>query len=110
MIYRVELSEQADADLRGIFEYIAFELLSPENALGQLERLEQSIMGLDQMPERFNTFASEPWKSYGLRKMPVDNYCVLYIPDKDNGVVTVIRVMYDGQNIDEQLKEYTKLS
>lgn len=110
MIYRVELSEQADADLRGIFEYIAFELLSPENALGQLERLEQSIMGLDQMPERFQTYDSEPWKNYGLRKMPVDNYCVFYIPDKDNGVVTVIRVMYDGQNIDEQLKEYTKIS
>ena len=26
MIYEVELSEQADSDLRGIFEYIAFEL------------------------------------------------------------------------------------
>ena len=26
MIYEVEVSEQADSDLRGIFEYIAFEL------------------------------------------------------------------------------------
>ena len=26
MIYEVELSEQADSDLRGIFDYIAFEL------------------------------------------------------------------------------------
>ena len=32
MNYEVELSEQADSDLRGIFEYIAFELQSPENA------------------------------------------------------------------------------
>ena len=31
MIYEVELSEQADSDLREIFEYIAFELHSPEN-------------------------------------------------------------------------------
>lgn len=31
MIYEVELSEQADSDLRVIFEYIAFELQSPEN-------------------------------------------------------------------------------
>ena len=31
MIYEVEVSEQADSDLRGIFEYIAFELQSPEN-------------------------------------------------------------------------------
>ena len=47
MIYKVEVSEQADSDLRGIFEYIAFELQSPENARGQLERLEVHILSLD---------------------------------------------------------------
>ena len=31
MIYEVIITEQADADLRGIYEYIAFELLSPES-------------------------------------------------------------------------------
>ena len=31
MIYGVEVSEQADSDLREIFEYIAFELQSMEN-------------------------------------------------------------------------------
>ena len=51
MIYEVELSEQADSDLRGIFEYIAFELQSPENASGQLERLEEQILSLDTMPD-----------------------------------------------------------
>lgn len=29
MIYEVITTEQADYDLRGIYEYIAFELLSP---------------------------------------------------------------------------------
>ena len=42
MIYEVEISEQADSDLRGIFEYIVFELQSPENASGQLNRLEKT--------------------------------------------------------------------
>ena len=37
MIFKVEISSQAEEDLRGIFEYIAFELLSPENATRQLE-------------------------------------------------------------------------
>ena len=50
MIYEVEISDQADADLRGIYEYIAFELQSPENASSQLERLETSILGLNQVP------------------------------------------------------------
>ena len=37
MTYDVIVTEQADADLRGIYEYIAFELLSPDNASAQLD-------------------------------------------------------------------------
>ena len=77
MIYEVELSEQADSDLRGIFEYISFELQSPENASGQLDRLEEQILSLDTMPERYRKYEKEPWKSRGLRVLPVDNYVVL---------------------------------
>lgn len=43
MIYEIEISEQAELDLRNIFKYIAFTLLSMENAIGQLGRLEESI-------------------------------------------------------------------
>ena len=46
-------SIQAEEDLRERFEYIAFKLLSPENAAKQLERLESQILSLDEMPERF---------------------------------------------------------
>lgn len=41
MIFRIEISEQADKDLRNIYEYIAFELQSLENAKCQLDRLEK---------------------------------------------------------------------
>ncbi len=56
MIYRIEMSEQADTDLRNIYECIAFELQSPENVGGQLDRLEEKIMSLEQMPERYHAF------------------------------------------------------
>lgn len=46
MVYEVTTTEQAESDLRGIYEYIAFELLSPENAEGQLDRLEEHILEL----------------------------------------------------------------
>ena len=108
MIYEVEVSEQADSDLRGIFEYIAFELQSPENASGQLDRLEEQILSLDTMPERYRKYEKEPWKSRGLRVLPVDNYVVLYIPDSDKKVVTILRVMYAGRDIDNQLNLHTK--
>ena len=47
MIFKVIISAQAENDLRGIFEYITFELLSPENAEKQLNRLEKQILSLD---------------------------------------------------------------
>lgn len=107
MIYEVITTDQADADLRGIYEYIAFELLSPDNAAGQLERLEEHIVGLEKFPKKFRHYEKEPWRSRGLRVMPVDNYLVFYIPDKDAGIVTVIRVMYAGRDVDSQLKGHT---
>ena len=41
--------------------------------------------------------------------MPVDNYLVFYIPNKDTGIVTVIRVMNAGRNVDNQLNNYTAM-
>ena len=108
MIYEIEVSEQADSDLRGIFEYIAFELQALENASGQLERLEEQILSLDTIPERYRKYEKEPWKTRGLRVLPVDNYVVLYIPDSDEKVVTILRVMYAGRDIDNQLNLHTK--
>ena len=107
MIYEVITTDQADAYLRGIYEYIAFELLSSDNAAGQLGRLEEHIVGLEEFPEKFRHYEKEPWRSRGLRVMPVDNYLVFYIPDQDTGIVTVIRVMYAGRDVDSQLKGYT---
>lgn len=78
MIYEVEVSEQADSDLRGIFEYIAFELQSPKNAIEQLNRLEEQILSLDTMPECYRKYEKEPWKSRGLRVLPVDNQLNLH--------------------------------
>ena len=109
MIYEVTITDQADADLRGIYEYIAFELLSLDNAAGQLERLEEHIIGLEEFQDKFRPYEKEPWNSRGLRVMPVDNYLVFYISNKDTGIVTVIRVMYAGRDVDYQLNNYTAM-
>lgn len=109
MIYEVATTDQADADLRDIYEYIAFELLSPDHASGQLDRFEKHIIRLAEFPEKFKLYEKEPWHSRGLRIMPVDNYLVFYIPDQNTGVVTVIRVMYAGRDIDNRLHNYTAM-
>lgn len=106
MSYKVRFTTEAENDLQGIFEYIAFELQAPQNAAGQLDRLEQSIFSLEQLPERFRVYEKEPWKSRNLRIMPVDNYLVFYIPDHEELTVKVMRIMYGGRNIDRQLNQF----
>lgn len=37
--YEVNITDEALGDMEKIYEYIAFELLSPENAMGQYNRI-----------------------------------------------------------------------
>lgn len=108
MIFDVQITSQAERDLRQIFEYIYNELQSPINANNQLDRLEDRITRLDQMPFRYRLYEREPWKSRGLRVMPVDNYLVFYIPDEQTQIVNVVRVMYGGRNVTEILDKTTE--
>ena len=107
MSFRVVITRQAEIDLCGIYEYIAYELHAPQSANGQLTRLEEAIFDLDEMPRRYKSYDKEPWRSRGLRVMPVENYLVYYIPDYDSMLVTIIRVMYGGRDTDVQLTNHT---
>ena len=102
--FKVIYTELAECDLHGIYEYIALTLLEPVYAKNQSNRIIDAIASLDQMPERFRLYDKEPWHSMGLRIMPVDKYLVFYLPSKSKGIVTVIRIMYGGRDIDGQLR------
>ncbi len=103
MIYTVQITSRAETDLREIYGYIAYELVSAPTAARQLQRLEEEILSLDQVPNRYPAYLEEPWHSRGLRVMSVDNYLVFYIPDAATQTVSVIRVMYGGRDIGSQL-------
>lgn len=105
MNYSVVLTAQAQTDLREIFQYIAVDLQSVQNAAGQLSRLEKAIASLNRMPERFRVYDRAKWRERNLRVMSVDHYLVFYIPTHDDHRVTVLRVMYGGRDIDTQMKE-----
>lgn len=110
MIYSVVITKQAEEDLRGIFEYISFILYVPEYAAGKLQKLEQAISRLNYMPERYKKYDEEPWETLGLRKMPVDNYNVFYYVDNEINQVTVLRILYNKRNENEQLRQLEELN
>ena len=103
MIYNVIYSAESRQDLRDIYKYIAHELMEPDIAAGQANRIMKAIRSLDEMPMRYRLYEDEPWHSRGMRIMPIDNYLVFYLPDEETYIVNIIRIMYSGRDVDAQL-------
>lgn len=101
--YTVEITDEALADMEQLYNHIAFVLLSPENAIGQYNRIADEILKLDMSPERFRIIDSEPWHSKGMRRMLVDNYSVFYVVQEDRVIVT--DVLYSASDIEKRLKD-----
>ena len=101
--YPVKITEKALGDMDGIYEYIAFNLQSPENAMGQYNRIADRVLELGFFPEKFRLVAFEPERSQGLRRMLIDNYSVFYVFKEE--LVTVTRVLYSASDIEKRLKE-----
>lgn len=101
--YTVQITADAQADMEEIYRYIAEVLQSPENALGQYQRIAEGILSLDLFPERCQVVSFEPERSAGLRRMLVDHYSVFYICREDHVIVT--NVLYSASNLEQRLKE-----
>ena len=97
--YRIRYSPAALDDLKDIFAYIATELRSPETASKQIHRINQEICSLDFMPCRYEQVDWEPWKSMGMRRVPVNHFVVFYTVAQKLMVVTVIRIVYGGRDL-----------
>ena len=103
MTWQVRYTNEAREDLKEIYEYIAFELLVPDIAERQYNRIMQSVKGLNTMPRRYPLYHEEPWHSLGVRWFPVDNYIVLYYPDETKATVYIVRIMYERRDIKRHL-------
>jgi len=101
--YEVKITDEALADMKKIYDYIAYRLSAPKNAIGQYNRIADAILTLDSFPERYAVFEMEPEHSRGMRRMAVDNYLVCYIVD--SGVVTVTDVLYGASDVHIRLNE-----
>ena len=97
--YRIQYSPAALDDLKDIYAYLAYELKAPSTAKNQVNRINAEIGSLDFMPCRYEQVDWEPWKSMGMRKVPVNNFVVFYKVDLDAMTVTVFRIVYGGSDV-----------
>ena len=105
MRYDVKLTPHAIVQIREAIEYISNVLLVPDIAASWADKLENEISGLSEMPERYPLFDREPWRSRGIRKMPVMNFLVYYFLDQDMKTVWVAAVVYGKRDQMNALRE-----
>lgn len=101
--YKIQITDKALADMEEIYAYIAEQLQSPENAMGQYNRITQVIESLRIFPERVKIMEAEPEHTMELRQITIDNYSVFYVIQENRAIVT--RVLYSASDISKRLLE-----
>lgn len=102
--YKIIYSPKALDDIREIYSYIAFNFQAPDTAKKQVNRIRKEIRSLTFMPMRYACVDWEPWKSMEMHKVPVDNYIVYYIVNTDFLTVTIVRIFYGGQDVENIIR------
>ena len=94
MRYEVKLTAQAIRQIEETVQYISKILLEPEIARKWADILQHEILKLDSLPSRYSLIEEEPWRTRGIRKMPVKNFLVYYLIDEEKKTVWITSVIY----------------
>lgn len=103
--YTVKITSQAEEQIQEIVHYISRELKALEAALHLLDALENSFVSLAQFPQRVALVDEEPWRTNGIRRLPIKNFLVYFWIDEDNLRVQVTAVIYGKRDQLHQLSQ-----
>ncbi len=92
---RVILSPHAFADLDAIMEFIARH--SPSNAAKVIDRLQNAMQSLTQMPYRYRAIQSGGRASMAVRRMPVPPFLVYYEVLREHRTVRILTIRHGRQ-------------
>ena len=93
--YKIVIEQTAENDLVGILSYISDTLHEPSIAMKIYGLIKKEILTLNRMPFRFEVVNEEPYRSMGVRRIPVENYTAFYIVDENEKTVHIFRILYN---------------
>lgn len=97
--YKVKLNPRAVLELDKIYEYIAKEKPAPENAKGQVQRIQKAILNLDTFPQSHQESNEGRYAGKGYRQLLIDNYIAIFRIDEAHKTVYVVTIMYHRQHL-----------
>lgn len=103
--YGYRLTQKADADLDDIVKYIAVELANPKAASDFMDKLQEAIEEARMFPESGSLVSNEYLPDAEVRKKPVGNYIMYYLPSSTQQTIYILRIVYGRRNMDEILRQ-----
>jgi len=103
--YEVRITWHAEASMRKIARYIAFDLLAPDAAVDLLTTFQQEIDNLEHTPCRVHLTPEAAWRAKGVRRLAVRNFYVYFWVDEAQKKVQIIDVVYMKRDQTRQLME-----
>ena len=97
--YKIKVNPKAIRELDSIYEYIANEIMAPENAKGQVDRIKKAILSLDTFPQSHQERDEGRYAGKGYRQLLIDNYIVIFRIDEPHQTVYIITIQYQGRNL-----------
>ena len=97
--YKVKVNPRAIRELDHIYEYIANEKLSPENAKRQVDRIKKAVLSLDTFPQSRQERSEGKYAGKGYRQLLIDNYIAIFRIDEPQKNVYVVTIQYQGRNL-----------
>lgn len=97
--YVVQLYPQAVRDIDGIYEYIAIQKMSPENAKRQTDRIWDALVELETMPASHQDRLEGRYAGKGYKQFLIDNYIAIYRIDEEHKTVYVVTLQYYGRDL-----------
>lgn len=90
MAYKIQITPRAEQQLDNIMYYIMNVLCNPDAAIHLFDELEGIYRKLVHNPKMYSQ--SEDWllQARGYRKIPVDNYLILYLVDDERQTISIM--------------------
>ena len=103
--YQVEITKYAYKQMRDIARYVQIKLKNPDAAKRLLNDLKTAAISLEKMPHRIPLTDEQPWRSEGIRKMPVKNYLMYFFFFLIKSIVYITAVIYSQREQNRQLSK-----
>lgn len=103
--FQFRLTEKANADLDDTICYIAVELANPKAASDFMDKLGAAIDEACLLPESGSPVVNDLLGGWEVRKKIIGNYIMYYWPDLTEKIIYVLRIVYEGRNMDDILRQ-----